>query len=284
MLLAPAPLPVALGCRGLLRRCLERPAAAQWSGSRIPTDIVPLGRDASRPALASAPQLPVAAGRGASAIRGGIGRRRAGEPRLPRRCCPDATVHLELQDRIDPLSTAAAPPSCRFCGSAAPPLRRPRHVAALRELRAAGAPRRDGAFYPLHVRVCGQLPAGPAPRLRARRRRSSRSTPTSPPTRTAGSRMRATTRTMAVERFGLDADSLVVELASNDGYLLQHFVERGIPRSASSPPRTSRRRRGSWASRPCRVLRPRRSPSGSWPRAGGRPRSSPTTCSRRCRT
>jgi SAM-dependent methyltransferase len=34
---------------------------------------------------------------------------------------------------------------------------------------------------------------------------------------------------MAVERFGLDASSQVVELASNDGYLLQYFVERGIP-------------------------------------------------------
>jgi SAM-dependent methyltransferase len=33
---------------------------------------------------------------------------------------------------------------------------------------------------------------------------------------------------MAIERFGLGADSLVVELASNDGYLLQHVVERGI--------------------------------------------------------
>ena len=30
-------------------------------------------------------------------------------------------------------------------------------------------------------------------------------------------------------RLGLDADSLVVELASNDGYLLQHFVAAGIP-------------------------------------------------------
>jgi hypothetical protein len=30
-------------------------------------------------------------------------------------------------------------------------------------------------------------------------------------------------------RFGLGAHSLVVELASNDGYLLQYFVERGIP-------------------------------------------------------
>ena len=32
-----------------------------------------------------------------------------------------------------------------------------------------------------------------------------------------------------VERWGLDRDSHVVELASNDGYLLQYFVERGIP-------------------------------------------------------
>ena len=31
------------------------------------------------------------------------------------------------------------------------------------------------------------------------------------------------------ERFGLGEESLVVELASNDGYLLQYFVERGIP-------------------------------------------------------
>ena len=31
------------------------------------------------------------------------------------------------------------------------------------------------------------------------------------------------------ERFGLDSGSRVVELASNDGYLLQHFVARGVP-------------------------------------------------------
>lgn len=32
-----------------------------------------------------------------------------------------------------------------------------------------------------------------------------------------------------VERFGLGPDNLVVEVASNDGYLLQHLVARGIP-------------------------------------------------------
>jgi hypothetical protein len=34
---------------------------------------------------------------------------------------------------------------------------------------------------------------------------------------------------MAKERFGLTARSMVMEVASNDGYLLQHFVEAGIP-------------------------------------------------------
>ncbi len=34
---------------------------------------------------------------------------------------------------------------------------------------------------------------------------------------------------MAAERFGLDSASLVVELASNDGYLLQYFAALGIP-------------------------------------------------------
>lgn len=34
---------------------------------------------------------------------------------------------------------------------------------------------------------------------------------------------------LMVERFGLDSRSRVMEIASNDGYLLQHFVARGIP-------------------------------------------------------
>ena len=34
---------------------------------------------------------------------------------------------------------------------------------------------------------------------------------------------------MATKRFGLDASSSVIEVASNDGYLLQYFVKAGIP-------------------------------------------------------
>jgi len=36
-------------------------------------------------------------------------------------------------------------------------------------------------------------------------------------------------------RFGLDSSSKVVEIASNDGYLLQHFVARGIPALGIEP-------------------------------------------------
>ena len=38
-----------------------------------------------------------------------------------------------------------------------------------------------------------------------------------------------------VQRLGLDENSLVLELASNDGYLLQHFVRRGIPALGIDP-------------------------------------------------
>lgn len=40
---------------------------------------------------------------------------------------------------------------------------------------------------------------------------------------------------MAVQRFGLDGRRLVIELASNDGYLLQHVVARGIPALGIEP-------------------------------------------------
>jgi SAM-dependent methyltransferase len=41
----------------------------------------------------------------------------------------------------------------------------------------------------------------------------------------------------ATQRFGLNERSLVVEVASNDGYLLKHFVARGIPCRGIEPAR-----------------------------------------------
>lgn len=40
---------------------------------------------------------------------------------------------------------------------------------------------------------------------------------------------------MAVDRFGLSADSHVIEIASNDGYLLRNFVQLGIPALGIEP-------------------------------------------------
>jgi SAM-dependent methyltransferase len=40
---------------------------------------------------------------------------------------------------------------------------------------------------------------------------------------------------LAIERFGLGPGSLVMEVASNDGYLLRHVVERGIPALGIEP-------------------------------------------------
>jgi SAM-dependent methyltransferase len=51
---------------------------------------------------------------------------------------------------------------------------------------------------------------------------------------TGGQRARAYAE-MAVSRFGLGRESQVLEIASNDGYLLQHFIEQGVPSLGIEP-------------------------------------------------
>ena len=97
----------------------------------------------------------------------------------------------------------------------------------------------DGAVLPAerpHLRRRASSSSCPSTSLR---RRSSPSTRTSRPTRTRSSSTRRTTSSDVVERLGLGGESFVVEVASNDGYLLQHFVERGIPVLGVEPAGTS---------------------------------------------
>ena len=89
-------------------------------------------------------------------------------------------------------------------------------------------------FYPLHVRICGacllvQLEAYvPAEEIFTEYAYFSSFSDS------WVAHARAYTD-MIVERLGLDESTLVLEVASNDGYLLQHFAERRIPTLGVDP-------------------------------------------------
>jgi hypothetical protein len=87
---------------------------------------------------------------------------------------------------------------------------------------------RSERFYPLHVRVCDacllvQLPEYVSAEEIFGEEYAYFSSYSDSWVRHAADYVET-----AVERLGLDQDSFVVEVASNDGYLLQHVVERGI--------------------------------------------------------
>jgi SAM-dependent methyltransferase len=120
-------------------------------------------------------------------------------------------------------------PSCRFCSS---PLR---HVFVdlgmsplCESFLAADELNRKESFYPLKVWVCDQCflvqlqeYVSPAEIFTEYAYFSSFST--------SWLRHARDYVNMASERFRLGSSSRVVEIASNDGYLLQYFVEKGIP-------------------------------------------------------
>ena len=90
-------------------------------------------------------------------------------------------------------------------------------------------------FYPLHVQVCATVLPGAGRRSTSRRSGSSASTPTSLRTRTSWLRHARAYVDMITDRLGLGAESRVVELGSNDGYLLQYFVAKGVPALGIEP-------------------------------------------------
>ena len=126
-------------------------------------------------------------------------------------------------------------PACRFCGA---PLNQTLVDLGMSPLCEsyidAAALNRMEPFYPLHVYVCGdcllaQLEEFVSP--------EEIFTEYAYFSSYADSWLRHAEdyTDMAVGRFGLGAGSLVVELASNDGYLLQYFVGKGIPALGIEP-------------------------------------------------
>ncbi len=84
------------------------------------------------------------------------------------------------------------------------------------------------------------------------------------------------------ERFALGAGSRVIEIASNDGYLLQYFKERGVPCLGIEPAANVARRRSPKASKAGSNFSAASAPNG-WPPKASTPTCSwATTCSPTC--
>jgi len=137
-----------------------------------------------------------------------------------------------------PATTETIAPPCRLCGTAL------RHTFVdlgmsplCESFLDADDLNRMEPFYPLHVRICGQCLLAqldayvPAEDIFGGDYAyfSAYSSSWVEHARVYAERMS--------ERLRLADESLVVELASNDGYLLQHFVARGIPALGIDPAR-----------------------------------------------
>lgn len=84
------------------------------------------------------------------------------------------------------------------------------------------------AFYPLHVRICGSCRLVQLPAYVSGEDIFSEYAYFSSYSDSWVQHARTFAETM-IDARGLGPDDLVVEVASNDGYLLQHFVARGVP-------------------------------------------------------
>ena len=83
-------------------------------------------------------------------------------------------------------------------------------------------------FYPLHVRLCGSCLLVQLPAYVSGEHIFSDYAYFSSYSDSWVAHAKRYAEAM-IDRLGLTPDSLVTEVASNDGYLLQHFLARGIP-------------------------------------------------------
>ena len=132
---------------------------------------------------------------------------------------------------------AATTVACRFCGA---PLERTVVDLGMSPLCESflRADQLDAMepFYPLHVRVCERCHLVQLPEYVAPENIFSDYAYFSSYSDAFVSHARDYVE-MITGRLGLSTESFVVELASNDGYLLQHFVARGIPVLGIDPAR-----------------------------------------------
>jgi hypothetical protein len=144
-----------------------------------------------------------------------------------------------VSDQLTTQMSGAQPgvPPCRFCGRGLVRTVVDLGMSPLCEsfLTAAQLDRME-PFYPLHVRVCDgcrlvQLPEY-VPPDEIFTEYAYFSSYSNAFVQHAREYVEA-----VVERLALSGESLAVEIASNDGYLLQHFVEKGVPALGIEPAR-----------------------------------------------
>ncbi len=145
-----------------------------------------------------------------------------------------ASPELRERDEAANLSDSTFP-TCRFCSS---PLRHTfvdLGMSPLCESYVPAAGLRDmEPFYPLHARVCERCLLVQLEEFVAPEDIFSEYAYFSSYSDSWVEHARKYVDT-ATERFGIGRDSLVMELASNDGYLLQHVMARGIPALGIEP-------------------------------------------------
>jgi len=137
------------------------------------------------------------------------------------------SITMDQPDQASKLSPPGA--SCRFCGSQL------RHTFTdlgmsppCESFLSADQLNRMEAFYPLHVFVCEHCFLVQLQEYISPEHIFTEYAYFSSYSDSWLAHAKAYTDLM-VERFKLGRDSLAVELASNDGYLLQYFVEKGVP-------------------------------------------------------